>query len=406
MSKLSDNYFLILFSFIPLSIILGSSVSLLNIILIDVSFIIFLLSKKNFNFFKNKDLKYLLALYVYLIFNSFISLSFSESFLRNFGFLRIIILFISINYFFQDNSFLKKVLSIWSLIILIVVFDVYFESINGRNILGYGGQFGGKGGSRIVSFFKDEPIVGGYLLAFVFLIYGFFCKLKFFEKRYLHLILIVLLVLSIILTGERSNSIKAIIGLIFLFLVTNQFSVKKRFLYLIGIISIFLVIIINSNFLKLRFVDQMKNFSNADNIYFELYRSGFEVFRNNPILGVGNKNYRVETCQIHENDNKNKIYKCSTHPHQIYLEFLSEHGIFGTILIFFLMYKIFFSKIYFSIKNNEPIQISAMIFLFLNFIPILPGGAFFSDYMITLFALNLSLFYAVNRKINIFRNIE
>ena len=184
MSKLSDNYFLILFSFIPLSIILGSSVSLLNIILIDVSFIIFLLSKKNFNFFKNKDLKYLLALYVYLIFNSFISLSFSESFLRNFGFLRIIILFISINYFFQDNSFLKKVLSIWSLIILIVVFDVYFESINGRNILGYGGQFGGKGGSRIVSFFKDEPIVGGYLLAFVFLIYGFFYREINFRKKY------------------------------------------------------------------------------------------------------------------------------------------------------------------------------------------------------------------------------
>ena len=32
------------------------------------------------------------------------------------------------------------------------------------------------------------------------------------------------------------------------------------------------------------------------NIYIKLYKSGFEVFKNSPILGVGNKNYRVETC--------------------------------------------------------------------------------------------------------------
>ena len=32
-------------------------------------------------------------------------------------------------------------------------------------------------------------------------------------------------------------------------------------------------------------------------IYFaKLYNSGYNVFKNNPIFGVGNKNYRVETC--------------------------------------------------------------------------------------------------------------
>ena len=32
-------------------------------------------------------------------------------------------------------------------------------------------------------------------------------------------------------------------------------------------------------------------------MYFQLYKSGFEVFKNYPIFGVGNKNYRIETCK-------------------------------------------------------------------------------------------------------------
>ena len=72
--KTIDSYFLILFSFIPISIIIGSSISLLNILLIDLSFLIFLFFyKKDFTFIKSESFKYLLFLYLYLIFNSFVS---------------------------------------------------------------------------------------------------------------------------------------------------------------------------------------------------------------------------------------------------------------------------------------------------------------------------------------------
>ena len=69
---------------------------------------------------------------------------------------------------------------------------------------------------------------------------------------------------------------------------------------------------------------------NQNNIYFQLYDSAFEVFKNNKLLGVGNKNYRVETCKETNIDEK---YICTTHPHQIYFEFLSEHGLIGTFII-------------------------------------------------------------------------
>ena len=99
------NYFLILFSVIPLSIIIGPAVSIINILLIDLSFIVLVIYKKNYSFLKNKTIIYLLILYIYLIFNSFISIDYSEGIIRNLGFLRIIILFVAFNYFYNQNFF-------------------------------------------------------------------------------------------------------------------------------------------------------------------------------------------------------------------------------------------------------------------------------------------------------------
>ena len=45
---------------------------------------------------------------------------------------------------------------------------------------------------------------------------------------------------------------------------------------------------------KINTENNLKNFE--DDIYITLYKSGFAVFKNYPLIGVGNKNYRVETC--------------------------------------------------------------------------------------------------------------
>ena len=42
-------------------------------------------------------------------------------------------------------------------------------SFSGKNIFGYGSEYG----RRVLSFFKDEPIVGGFLNAFYLTLIGF-----------------------------------------------------------------------------------------------------------------------------------------------------------------------------------------------------------------------------------------
>jgi len=311
-----------------------------------------------------------------------------------------IILFLAFNFFFNKKFFLKNVLFVWSVILFFVLFDIFFESFTGKNIFGFGGDDYGR---RIVSFFKDEPIVGGYVNGLYLIIVGFLYNELDLKYKNLILIISILFLLAIILTGERSNTIRAIIGLFIFYLIFKEYGMMKKITFFISTIILFLVLIINSEFLKMRYVQQIHAYFTSNQIYFSLYKSGFEVFKNNKIFGVGNKNYRVETCNVKETDlAKRDVYMCTTHPHQIYFEILSEHGIVGFILIFYIFYKLIFSKIYQTFRNLNYLSIGSLIYLLLVFFPLIPSGAFFNDYMLTLFMINLSIFYSSSNKLNIF----
>ena len=114
---------------------------------------------------------------------------------------------------------------------------------------------------------------------------------------------------------------------------------------------------------------------------------------------MGNKNYRVETCL----NEKNPKYICSTHPHQVYFEFLAEHGIVGSVILFFILFSLVFCKIKIMLNSKNYLQLGCLIFLLTSFIPFLPSGAFFADYNLTIFWVNLSIMYAVGKKTNVYK---
>ena len=366
--------------------------------------------RKDFFFLKSKPIKYLIILYLYLIFNSFISIDPTFNYSRNFGFIRLIILFAAFNYFFLDEKFYKTVISFWVIIILIVSIDVYIEQFTGTNILNYsmGKERINVGGKvifgRIVSFFKDEPIVGGYLLGFFFILAGFlFNDLKYKKKIFGFAFLIFILV-TILLTGERSNSIKALIGTVIFIIFLSKFDLKIKIFSLLTILILTLVIIMSNSYLKIRFISNIKLMSSTHKVYFKIYNSALQVFENHKVFGVGNKNYRVETCVKSNFLNKKNVdkYKCQNHPHQTFLELLSEHGIFGSFLIIFIMFKLIFSKIIETFNKSNFLKSGSILYLIVTFTPLLPSGAFFGNFLITIFMINLSIFYASDKSSNIF----
>ena len=413
--KIYENYFFFLISIIPISIILGSTISLLNILLLGFSSLIVINYKKS-NFYKDISFKILIIIYLYLIFNSLISLDFSLGFKRNFGFIRYIFLFLAINYAFFKYPKFRSFFIIWLLISLVVVFDIYFEKINGTNLLGYGWS----GGYRIVSFFKNEPIVGGFIFSFYLMILGYlfenYYEKKFNLKKLLIFSFLFLTLISIFITGERSNTIKAIFALFIFFGLTDKISFKQKVISILIFFIIFsgtLYYLLNpkddkKSFLQYRygklFLNHFKTKESTDkflrtNIYIKIYKSGIEVFKNDPILGVGNKNYRHVTCKIKKSE---APYICQTHPHQIFIEFLAEHGLFGSIILLGILFFLLFKILKEILITRNSIQIACFSYLISIFLPLLPSGSFFSNFNSTIFWLVFSIMYACNKNTNIF----
>ena len=406
----------VLLSFLPISIILGSSVSLINTVLFGLCFILIYFIKNDIRIYDFKPVLLLIILNLYLVFNSLISNDIMSGIYRNFGFVRFILFFLMINYLFFISEKNLSILKIWSIIFFVVLIDVYIERFTGSNILGFGGIENAINaqtrGYRVVSFFKTEPIPGAFLCGFSFIVVGFvlnFLKSKKILKLLGFLIIFFCLV-GVMFTGERSNGLKALIGFSIFISIIDYVKLRDKILVFSTLFIIFLLTVNFSDYVKYRYIDQLyikintkderEKFLN-NSLYIKLYKSGFYVFKNNPWFGVGNKNYRVETCDTDKNSIHNEYY-CLTHPHQIYIEMLSEHGIVGTIIIMGIIFYLAFRLIRKIIDTRNYIQAGCLIFLLINFVPILPSGSFFNNFNITLFMINFSLMYAINKETNIF----
>lgn len=410
-----NKIFLILISIYPITIIIGPLVSLLNTLCLIVIYLFFFIKEEHFKFlYKDKTLKIFFVLYLYLIFNTFISLDYEIGLSRNLGFIRLIFLFIAINYFFYICKDNLSFFYIWTAIFSIFVFDVYFERFYGANIFGWGaeevnGVFQPHG-SRVVSFFKDEPIAGSFIYSFIFAISGFLFFLLRNKRKgfFLYIFLSIFFLLSVVVTGERSSTIKVIFAAFIFIGIIDIIKPKTKLLILTILIGSIILLVSNSIYLKNRYVGQFyyyvlekdsKNIKTS--LYYKLYKSGYNVFKNSPILGVGNKNYRIEACGDYEKVLKYK-YKCTTHPHQIYIEFLSEHGLLGTVILLSVFFSLIFKNIKKILYSQNYIQIGCFVYLLSVFLPLIPSGSFFSDFNITFFFINLSIMYAVNKNTNIF----
>ena len=411
-----ENTFFVLFFLLPFSIVAGSTVSIINILIIDLFILGYLIIQKNFFFLKHYSVKLILLLYLYLIFNSLISLNYELGLARNLGFLRLVLLFVFVNYFFYISNKEKKFLDLWVIFFIIFVTDVLIEKFTGSNILGWGAiEINGipqPHGNRIVSFFKDEPITGSFLLSFTFMLFGHLLE-RNSKKNLIPYIFLIIASFAILITGERSNSIKLILGIIILFFLLDFLKLRTKIFVLILITSFFVIIVNSSKYLKNRYVGQILNQIDTKeefeefkdrNIYLKLYKSGIAVFQEYPLFGVGNKNYRFETCEHIPNKDNNPSYYCLTHPHQIYFETLAEHGLFGTIILFGILFFLMFKSLKASIMSKNYLQMGCFIYLLVNFTPMLPSGSFFNDFNITLFWINFSIMFACNKKTNIFLN--
>ena len=331
----------ILFSLIPLFLITGPFLSDLSISLISLLFLIYCLKNKNFSYFKNKYFLFFLIFCGYLILNSLVNNFNLDSLKISFFYFRYGIFVIAIFALLKtDYKFLKHFFYCIFICFVVLISDGFYQYFVGKNILG----FITSDGTRVSSFFHKELILGSYVSRLWPVFFGlsiFFLKKE--SKFYFLFILIFILSETLIfLSGDRSAFFYINLSAIFVILFSQKLFKLRLFTLLFSVLLLIFISLINPTAWKRVFHQTLDGMNlvqeNRDKqIYIfteghqRLYTSAYKMFLDNKILGVGVKNYR-NVC----GDSKyyvNGVIACNTHPHNTYLQILTETGIIGFLFL-------------------------------------------------------------------------
>lgn len=397
-NKNKKNYFLIFFVLLtPICIIIGNfAINLICLAILGSLIANYLFGNLKLNSYKkiNYYFFFLLAVLTINLLNSstkIISLS------STIGVLRYFILFFAIIYCLENNkNFIKIFTKIILFSLFFVTFDTLFQYFTGKDMFGYEGTF--SHGRRLSGPFGKELVVGSFIakMTFLSLIYLILDKIY---KNYLFLIL-GLFIVTTLLSNERSVTIMLILSSCILILFFEFKKIYKLIFFTSLIITIFLIFKYDP-ITKDKFINQTK-LHFKDSYHKAHFLTAYEIYKDNKIFGSGLHSFRV-VCgnpKYESIDTKFKKQRCTTHPHNTYLEILSETGIFGLIIFLSLNLHIviFFIWSFLKKKFNNVLCLLMSNYLLL-FFPFQTTGSFFSTWNGSFYWLFLAfIFYYMRLK--------
>ena len=423
------NFLSILLSLMPISFIAGNMIININIIFI-LLVSSFFYGKKIFQFNYMLLDKLIIVYFLLIIFTGFYNYYFFDlenvnsyiiSPTKSLLFLKYLILYLIIRFLVSNGLISLKLFFIsCALSSVFVSLDIFYQFYNGKDIFGLETIGIGR---KLSGPFGDELIAGSFIQRFS--LFAFFVFPIFFSKysnkisKFLIPILFVIFLLGIILSGNRMPMILFIFSIFLILLLQKQ--TRKFFIPFIIIFGVIFSILFNFNVeVRTNFKNLNKqlttmstlilsgDYNNYNNTsYLREFSSFYETWLMNKYIGGGIKNFRFY-CHHRPKIEKNAKFICNMHPHNYYLEILTETGIvgFGLISIIFLilLYKTFYKK-YFtntSIKDNN--LIIPFIFLFIvEIFPIKSTGSFFTTGNSTYLFLIMGILVGLLSKDNILK---
>ncbi len=378
---------------LPVFLITGPFLSDLGISLVSVLFLIN--SKKNnlIKYYDNYYFKFFLIFCLILIVSSLLSDNKVLSLKNSFFYFRFGIFSLCFWYLLEKELNLIRNL-FYSILICFssLVIDGYIQYIFGKNLFGY--ELYNK--YRVSSFFGSELILGSYLARLFPILFGLFVFLDRSKKnKFLLFFVTFLFILTeglIFLSGERLALFFMNLSAIYIILMIKEYRIYRFWTYFTSLILIIFLLNIYPN-AKERFVDQtIYDFTrNKDEKLYifskphtDMYITAYRIFLDNKFFGVGPRQFR-NSCDKYSVSE----YSCETHPHNTYMELMSESGIFAFlmvltlfILVCFLSLKHLFLKL--TGKKNGIIndfEVCLLSSLIISLWPFSPSGSFFNNWM-------------------------
>jgi len=352
-----------------------------------------------------------------LIFISFFSYNKTNSFQDALIFIRFLFIPILCYFiFFKKRKIFKQTLLVVTILVIFVCIDSFYQFLNytpengfGADLLGFKSNWYG----RLTGPFGDELIPGSYISKFGLLGFAFLISIKKFENKIIfHSIYLSSILFISFISGERMAFATFSLGLLFLFIFLSGFRKSIFLSVIIGIFFIFLATNLHPSYNDFKVVDstqyhqgqKIEKFFNCNNdrekictkiiniqpsfyeiiknfktsAYGEIYLLSFKMFIDNPLTGIGINNFKFLCNDNNVYQNMMEHYECASHPHNIYIQWLTEGGLI--VFIFFILYLIFL--MFFILYNNgdRKYKIISIAIIIIMFWPIMSTGSLIKNW--------------------------
>lgn len=317
---------------LPLTLPIARSAADGIVILIGLAFLIESIRRRRWEWLRDPVI--LTGIVLWAVLNLVVSpmaIDSTVSYSRSLPWIRFLLFYAAITmWLLADRRSVRLVMWWMTCVIVLVVTDCLIQAFSGMSVTGQSIQ-----GNRLTGLL-DRPNIGNFLAKMGFPLMGIIlCVDRFaslMRRSSIILVLGLIIFLSIFLTGERNSTLLTILSfgvvLFFVFIAAPSWRLHIASLSFLSIGIISAVTMLEER-IHQRFLDLVSDLSNfQESPYGQAFSAAWRIFMDNPITGAGLKNYR-EICAHY-------IGSYYPHPHNIYLEFLSESGIIG--FVFFIVF--------------------------------------------------------------------
>ena len=390
----------------------------------------FLITKnKDFEFFGQSWIRYLGLFYFIILLSTLISEYRADILFKNLGLIRFFILALCIQYCLKKYQNKKLFLYTIVIITLFLAIDSFVQYLFGVNLFGNNISDQHITRRRLTSIFGDEQIVGSFLIKLIGLgLIGFFLLSK--KNTIMTFIYYGFISFIILVSQER---MAFLLLLLQLFLIFSFFLWQKKFKQTFSIVLMFLtlsIFIFNTDTsLKYRYLSIFTNSSGIaaidydkennpinnpkslndikkatikfeDSMWGAHYLTALQIFKHNIFLGSGPRSFRYE-CSKNKYENLKINYikrRCSSHPHNFYLEILSEIGILGFLIFSIILISFYIKEFKFYLKDRDIKHLCGLLSIFVNLWPIASTGSIYSSFNGTILWITIGYVLSFSKK--------
>ncbi len=364
---------------------------------IAVFFLIQCALRHDFSCFKKPELVAMLALWGYLVCQSLL-LSDSSTALRSLAWLRFVLLYAAVTHWLLISP-----ARIWLLAkftaatLLLLMVDTYWQYLHGISLSGreypHENRLGGP---------MTHPNIANLMLKTFLPVAGIWAWwVSSRRQNYLHMAFAVgvaLLFVLVLLSGERSSSLLMLLAIASICVGFFIYDARLRQQVLLAalLFSVLLIIIIaTQDVVHMRAAHLISQLSDlGGSVYGQLFIAAFHFWQTSPVfgLGAGEFKYACEPAMalLHTT-------YCDVHPHNIYLEWLSETGTIGAALFITAMGLVV--KSVWQQRQSAPLMLwlFPMVALVVVLWPAIVTQSIFSNWPAMLFWYSLSIAAAAPR---------